>query len=238
MAQAQRLTWGAGLDRAVGTDRRARPDPASARPRAGTGQDTLTSLLDRLETGGLIIRSLDPHDRRARIPQVTTAGRRTQARITRARDHTEAELLTTFSPQEQHLLRDLLTRLAADQRGDCLHAHLTAQPSCHGRRREGPAYSATSPARRAERRGRRRQVAQGCCLPVARGSRTPVGPDAGPGPDHAPAHSVAGLSGQTRADRWRRRRWQASTPAPAVSRSRITLHLFGAREALRADSAR
>jgi hypothetical protein len=122
MAQAQELTWGAGLDRAVGTDRRARPDPASARPRAGTGQDTLTSLLDRLETGGLIIRSLDPHDRRARIPQVTTAGRRTQARITRARDHTEAELLTTFSPQEQHLLRDLLTRLAADQRGDCLHA--------------------------------------------------------------------------------------------------------------------
>jgi MarR family transcriptional regulator, organic hydroperoxide resistance regulator len=73
-------------------------------------------------TGGLIIRSLDPHDRRARIPQVTTAGRRTQARITRARDHTEAELLKTFSPQEQHLLRDLLIRLAADQRGDCLHA--------------------------------------------------------------------------------------------------------------------
>lgn len=48
-----------------------------------------------LETGGLIIRTLDPHDRRARIPQVTTAGRRTQARVTRARDYTEAELLRT-----------------------------------------------------------------------------------------------------------------------------------------------
>jgi hypothetical protein len=99
MTQAQELTRGAGLDRAVGTDRRARPDPASARPRAGTGQDTLTSLLDRLETGGLIIRSLDPHDRRARIPQVTTGGRRTQARITRARDHTEAELLKHLAPK-------------------------------------------------------------------------------------------------------------------------------------------
>jgi len=87
----------------------------------GLDKTTLTSLLDRLETGGLIIRSLDPHDRRARIPQVTTAGRRTQARVTRARDHAEAELLKTFSPQEQHLLRDLLTRLAADQPGHCLH---------------------------------------------------------------------------------------------------------------------
>ena len=48
----------------------------------GLDKTTLTSLLDRLETGGLIIRSLDPHDGRARIPQVTTAGRRTQARIT------------------------------------------------------------------------------------------------------------------------------------------------------------
>jgi hypothetical protein len=63
MAQAQELTWGAGL------------------------------------AGDLIIRSLDPHDRRALIPQVTTAGRRTQARITHARDRTEAELLKAFSPK-------------------------------------------------------------------------------------------------------------------------------------------
>jgi MarR family transcriptional regulator, organic hydroperoxide resistance regulator len=87
----------------------------------GLDKTTLTSLLDRLETGGLIIRSHDPHDRRARIPQVTTAGRRTQARVTRARDHAETELLKTFSPHEQLLLRDLLTRLAASQHGDCLH---------------------------------------------------------------------------------------------------------------------
>jgi DNA-binding MarR family transcriptional regulator len=88
----------------------------------GLDKTTLTSLLDRLETRGLIIRSHDPHDRRARIPQITTAGRRTQARVTHARDHTETELLKTFSPQEQHLLRDLLTRLAASQHSDCLHA--------------------------------------------------------------------------------------------------------------------
>src|ERR1700689_2249094 len=37
----------------------------------GLDKTTLTSLLDRLETDGLVVRSLDPHDRRARIPEVT-----------------------------------------------------------------------------------------------------------------------------------------------------------------------
>jgi MarR family transcriptional regulator, organic hydroperoxide resistance regulator len=87
----------------------------------GLDKTTLTSLLDRLESDGLVIRSLDPRDRRARIPEITTTGRKTQARVTRARDHAEAESLKAFSAQEQHLLRDLLTRLAASQAGDCLH---------------------------------------------------------------------------------------------------------------------
>lgn len=85
----------------------------------GLDKTTLTSLLDRLEKDGLTVRSLDPHDRRARIPEITAAGRRIQARVTRARDHAEAELLKAFSAQEQRLLRDLLTRLAASQSGDC-----------------------------------------------------------------------------------------------------------------------
>jgi DNA-binding MarR family transcriptional regulator len=53
---------------------------------------------------------------------VTTAGRRIQARVTGTRDHAEAELLKTFSAEEQRLLRDLLTRLAAGQSGDCLQS--------------------------------------------------------------------------------------------------------------------
>jgi DNA-binding MarR family transcriptional regulator len=88
----------------------------------GLDKTTLTSQLDRLEAGGLIIRRLDPLDRRARIPEITAAGRRIQARVTRARDHAEAELLKAFSTQEQQLLRDLLTRLAAGQPGDCLES--------------------------------------------------------------------------------------------------------------------
>jgi MarR family transcriptional regulator, organic hydroperoxide resistance regulator len=88
----------------------------------GLDKTTLTSLLDRLETGGLIVRTLDPNDRRARIPEITTAGRRIQARVTRARDQAEAELLNAFSAQEQRLLRDLLTRLASGRPDGCLAA--------------------------------------------------------------------------------------------------------------------
>jgi MarR family transcriptional regulator, organic hydroperoxide resistance regulator len=88
----------------------------------GLDKTTLTSLLDRLETDGLIVRSLDPHDRRARIPEITTAGRRIQSRVTQARDHAEAELLNAFTGQEQRLLRDLLTRLAVSPSGDGMHA--------------------------------------------------------------------------------------------------------------------
>jgi len=85
----------------------------------GLDKTTLTALLDRLETEGLIIRSLDPRDRRARIPQITAAGQRIQAHVTSARDFAEAELLKAFSAHEQRLLRDLLTRLAAGEPGDC-----------------------------------------------------------------------------------------------------------------------
>jgi MarR family transcriptional regulator, organic hydroperoxide resistance regulator len=81
----------------------------------GVDKTTLTSLLDRLEADGLVTRGLDSHDRRARIPLLTEAGRQVQREVAAARDHAEAELLATFSEQEQRLLRDLLTRLAASQ---------------------------------------------------------------------------------------------------------------------------
>jgi len=88
----------------------------------GLDKTTLTSLLDRLEAGGLVIRSLDPRDRRARIPELTDSGRLVQAEVTGARDRAEAELLGTFTAEEQRLLRGLLTRLASGHKGGCLEA--------------------------------------------------------------------------------------------------------------------
>jgi DNA-binding MarR family transcriptional regulator len=89
----------------------------------GLDKTTLTSLLDRLEKRGLMTRVLDSHDRRARIPVLTPAGRDTQRRVARARDETEAAALGGFTDAERDLLRDLLGRLAADGQpggGSCI----------------------------------------------------------------------------------------------------------------------
>src|SRR6185437_4150650 len=83
----------------------------------GVDKTTMTSLLDRLEARGLITRSTDSHDRRARIPELTEDGRKVQAEVTRARDHVEAGLLAAFTSQEQDLLRNLLSRLANESPG-------------------------------------------------------------------------------------------------------------------------
>jgi DNA-binding MarR family transcriptional regulator len=83
----------------------------------GVDKTTLTLLLDRLEAAGLVTRGLDSHDRRARIPLLTGAGREVQREVAAQRDRAEAELLASFSPQEQRLLRDLLTRLTDGQPG-------------------------------------------------------------------------------------------------------------------------
>jgi MarR family transcriptional regulator, organic hydroperoxide resistance regulator len=85
----------------------------------GLDKTTMTSLLDRMEARGLITRSVDSHDRRARIPELTGRGRQIQAEVTRARDCVEAGLLGGFTADEQGQLRDLLTRL-------------TVGPSAHG----------------------------------------------------------------------------------------------------------
>jgi DNA-binding MarR family transcriptional regulator len=89
----------------------------------GLDKTTMTSLLDRMEARGLITRCTDSHDRRARIPELTEDGRRVQAETTSARDRVEAALLASFTQQEQHLLRDLLARLASESAsatGSCI----------------------------------------------------------------------------------------------------------------------
>lgn len=80
----------------------------------GLDKTTLTSLLDRLEARGYVTRSLDRHDRRARIPSLTPRGVEIQRRVARARDETEAAVLREFTDGERRVLRDLLARLAAD----------------------------------------------------------------------------------------------------------------------------
>jgi MarR family transcriptional regulator, organic hydroperoxide resistance regulator len=84
----------------------------------GLDKTTMTSLLDRLESTGLVTRHQDSHDRRARIPELTQTGNRVQHELITARDRAEAAALRQFSPDEQQLLRAMLNRLAEDPADD------------------------------------------------------------------------------------------------------------------------
>lgn len=73
----------------------------------------LIALLDELEHDGLIARTVDPTDRRARIVTLTEAG---EARHAAARADIRAmedELLKDVSPADQTRLRDILAGLGS-----------------------------------------------------------------------------------------------------------------------------
>lgn len=78
---------------------------------------TLTAVLDRLERDGLVVRTPDPADRRARIPATTEAGRRAWSAIACTRDRVEATMLHDRSPEQVAEIRSLLLRLADAGRG-------------------------------------------------------------------------------------------------------------------------
>ena len=76
---------------------------------------TLISVLDRLEHQLLVVRTVDPTDRRVRIPQITPAGRQAYAKFATARDVAEARALDGVDPDQRTLLMDLLGRIADRQ---------------------------------------------------------------------------------------------------------------------------
>ena len=74
---------------------------------------TLTALLDRLEDLELIVRVTDKHDRRARIPGSTAAGRKVFAAVAQAHDTVVQAILAEVSPEQAEQFYALLTRCAA-----------------------------------------------------------------------------------------------------------------------------
>jgi DNA-binding MarR family transcriptional regulator len=76
---------------------------------------TLITVLDRLEREGLIVRTVDPSDRRVRIPQITESGREVFATFAAARDAAEARALDGVSTDDRALLLDILGRIATSQ---------------------------------------------------------------------------------------------------------------------------
>jgi DNA-binding MarR family transcriptional regulator len=72
----------------------------------------LIGLLDELEANGLITRTPDPADRRARIISLTAAGTKRRAAARRAIRKMEDGVLADLSAAERTRLRRTLTRLA------------------------------------------------------------------------------------------------------------------------------
>jgi DNA-binding MarR family transcriptional regulator len=76
---------------------------------------TLINVLDRLERHDLIVRTVDPADRRVRIPQVTPAGRKLYGKFASARDAAEGRALDGIEQADRALLLELLARIADRQ---------------------------------------------------------------------------------------------------------------------------
>ncbi len=88
-------------------------------------KSTMVVALDALEGESLVERKPDPRDRRARIVEVTDAGRELLARAEGIVVDVEDGVLSGLDDGEQRVLRDLLRRLvvgrvsAGDESGSC-----------------------------------------------------------------------------------------------------------------------
>ena len=71
---------------------------------------------------GLVVRRSDPHDRRARIPEITEAGRALCEEVAYACNRVEAAALSGFSQSQVQTFRRMLFEMIGDSedRGSCL----------------------------------------------------------------------------------------------------------------------
>ena len=79
--------------------------------RTGIDRTTMVAIADALEEKGHVVRERHPADRRAYALRVTTQGRRTRARASRAVQRTEEEFLAPLSERERIQLKRTLRRL-------------------------------------------------------------------------------------------------------------------------------
>ncbi len=88
----------------------------------GLDKTTLMSQLDKLERANLVVRHADPHDRRRRIPEITTMGNELRAQVARDSAETEREALSGFDEQDIGIFRRMLFAIIGDSEdpGSCL----------------------------------------------------------------------------------------------------------------------
>lgn len=71
----------------------------------------ITNRINRVERLGLVRRIADPHDRRAVIVKLTSAGRSLADRAIKQHFDAMAEILSSLTPEEKHEITNLLGKL-------------------------------------------------------------------------------------------------------------------------------
>jgi DNA-binding MarR family transcriptional regulator len=72
---------------------------------------SMVKFIDGLEKQGLVKRTTDPGDRRAKLVSLTAKGKRTQKKITELHQELEKLILKGFTDKEIETLRELMPRV-------------------------------------------------------------------------------------------------------------------------------
>ncbi len=72
---------------------------------------TLTGILDRLESAGLVERLPHPDDRRAILVHLTTKGKETGSQVVKLIEEANTEFVRGLSDEEERILRSTLTKI-------------------------------------------------------------------------------------------------------------------------------
>lgn len=117
---------------------------------------SVTSLIDRLERTGWVTRKTASGDRRAKLVQLTAAGRQLLARVLEHHPAQIRALMGGLSPAEQRELQRLLERLSAHLEG--LEAQETVEPHASDQPARTPPVNDLTASRQTNRPTRRSTI--------------------------------------------------------------------------------
>lgn len=87
--------------------------------RLGVSARAITPTVDRLEAEGLVVRKVDPSDRRAYLLELTPAGAAQVARIRELQKQVSARIFSVLTPEQRDTLEELLATFVAASGDAC-----------------------------------------------------------------------------------------------------------------------
>jgi DNA-binding MarR family transcriptional regulator len=87
--------------------------PATLASKMGMTRGAISKVLEKLDSKGLVSRSVSSADSRVQILSLTERGRRILPRLTRIADSNDRHFFAALDPDEKAALRNLMRKLAA-----------------------------------------------------------------------------------------------------------------------------